>query len=119
MLQSEMKKPSMLFLRFSKPLHGVPHTEVHISTLVCSDFHIFFLQSYQVSPIPAFLRTLVFRKYKKIVTFTVPDRRRRIIPEVVLVRRGVIGVLGIWRGRETKGRQQGESKSKGSAPCTL
>jgi hypothetical protein len=28
----------------------------------------------------------------------VPDRRRRIIPEVVLVRRGVIGVLGIWRG---------------------
>ncbi len=30
---------------------------------------------------------------------TVPDRRRRIVPEVVLVRRGVIGVLGIWRGR--------------------
>jgi hypothetical protein len=30
---------------------------------------------------------------------SVPDRRRRIIPEVVLVRRGVIRVLGIWRGR--------------------
>ncbi len=29
----------------------------------------------------------------------VPDRRRRIVPEVVLVRHGVIGVLGIWRGR--------------------
>jgi hypothetical protein len=29
---------------------------------------------------------------------TVPDRRRRILPEVVLVRRWVIGVLGIWRG---------------------
>jgi hypothetical protein len=28
----------------------------------------------------------------------VPDRRRRN-PEVVLVRRWVIGVLGIWRGR--------------------
>jgi hypothetical protein len=27
----------------------------------------------------------------------VPDRRRRILPEVVLVRRWVIGVLGIWR----------------------
>ncbi len=29
---------------------------------------------------------------------SVPDRRRRIVPEVVLVRRWVIGVLGIWRG---------------------
>jgi hypothetical protein len=28
----------------------------------------------------------------------VPDRRRRILPEVVLVRRWVAGVLGIWRG---------------------
>jgi hypothetical protein len=33
-------------------------------TLGCSDFHIF-SQSYQVSPIPAFFRTLVFRKYPK------------------------------------------------------
>jgi hypothetical protein len=29
---------------------------------------------------------------------TVPDRRRRILPEVVSVRRWVIRVLGIWRG---------------------
>ncbi len=29
---------------------------------------------------------------------SVPDRRRRILPEVVLVRRRVIAVLGIWRG---------------------
>jgi hypothetical protein len=29
----------------------------------------------------------------------VPDRRRRNIPEVVLVRRWAVGVLGIWRGR--------------------
>jgi hypothetical protein len=28
----------------------------------------------------------------------VPDRRCRIIPEVVLVRRWAVGVLGIWRG---------------------
>jgi hypothetical protein len=28
----------------------------------------------------------------------VPDRRCRIVPEVVFVRRWVIGVLGIWRG---------------------
>jgi hypothetical protein len=30
---------------------------------------------------------------------TVPDRRRQIHLEVVLVRRWVIWVLGIWRGR--------------------
>jgi hypothetical protein len=30
--------------------------------------------------------------------FTVPDRRRRIVPEVALVRRWVVEVLGIWRG---------------------
>ncbi len=29
----------------------------------------------------------------------VPDRRIRNIPEVVLVRRWAVGVLGIWRGR--------------------
>jgi hypothetical protein len=30
---------------------------------------------------------------------TVPDRRSRNIPEVVVVRRWAVGVLGIWRGR--------------------
>jgi hypothetical protein len=30
---------------------------------------------------------------------TVPDRRRRIVPEVIVVRRWAVGVLGIWRGR--------------------
>ncbi len=29
---------------------------------------------------------------------SVPDRRSRNIPEVVLVRRWAVGVLGIWRG---------------------
>ncbi len=29
---------------------------------------------------------------------TVPNRRRRILLKVVLVRRWVISVLGIWRG---------------------
>jgi hypothetical protein len=29
---------------------------------------------------------------------TVPDRRCRIIPKVVLVRRWAVGVLGIWKG---------------------
>ncbi len=29
----------------------------------------------------------------------VPDRRRRIGPEVVVVRRWAIWLLGIWRGR--------------------
>ncbi len=31
--------------------------------------------------------------------FPVPDRRVRNIPEVILVRRWAVGVLGIWRGR--------------------
>ncbi len=30
--------------------------------------------------------------------FLVPDRRSQIFPEVVLVRRWAVGVLGIWRG---------------------
>ncbi len=53
----------------------------------------------------------IYRRYVQVnhsprsieVSFTVPDRRRRILPEVVLVRRWVIGVPGIWRGR-VKGR---------------
>ncbi len=32
------------------------------------------------------------------VVVCVPDRRSRIVPEVVLVRRWAVGVLGIWRG---------------------
>jgi hypothetical protein len=44
---------------------------------------------------------------------SVPDRRRRIIPEVVIVRRWVIGVLGIWRGEGLgKGLRQGRSVYK-------
>jgi hypothetical protein len=36
---------------------------------------------------------------KRLLVITVvPDRRRRIIPEVVLVRRWAIGGLEIWRG---------------------
>ncbi len=43
----------------------------------------------------------------------VPYRRRQIVPEVVLVRRGVIGVLGIWRGDGLgKGLGQGRSVYK-------
>jgi hypothetical protein len=43
----------------------------------------------------------------------VPDRRRRILPEVVLVRRWAIGVLGIWRGEGLgKGLGQGRSVCK-------
>jgi hypothetical protein len=32
------------------------------------------------------------------ILVTVPDRRCRILPEVVLVRRWAAGFLGIWRG---------------------
>ncbi len=53
----------------------------------------------------------------------VPDRRRRIIPEVVLVRRRVIEVLGIWRGEGLgKGLGQGGSvykqpETEGNGSC--
>ncbi len=39
---------------------------------------------------------------------SVPDRRRRIVPEVVVVRRWAVGVLGIWKGRvRVKGWDKG------------
>ncbi len=44
--------------------HHAPQSQLHPWALGCSDFHIF-PQCYQVSPIPAFFRTLVFRKYQK------------------------------------------------------
>jgi hypothetical protein len=40
----------------------------------------------------------------------VPDRRSRNIPEVVLVRRWAVGVLGIWRGEDL-----GEGWDKGGS----
>ncbi len=33
-----------------------------------------------------------------LLSIIVPDKRIRNIPEVVLVRRGAVGFLGIWRG---------------------
>jgi hypothetical protein len=41
-----------------------------------------------------------FLKKKKSEARIVPDRRRRILLRVVLVRRWVTWVLGIWRGRD-------------------
>jgi hypothetical protein len=41
----------------------------------------------------------------------VPDRRHRIVPEVVVVRRWAVGVLGIWKGRV---RVKGWDKGGGS-----
>jgi hypothetical protein len=41
----------------------------------------------------------------------VPDNKSRNIPEVVVVRRWAVGVLGIWRGRDSwvKGGANGVS----------
>ncbi len=47
----------------------------------------------------------------------VPDRRCRILPEVVLVRRWVIGVLGIWKG-EGLGKGLGQGRSVYKQPET-
>ena len=42
---------------------------------------------------------------------SVPDNKSRNIPEVVLVRRWAVGVLGIWKGRDSwvKGGANGVS----------
>jgi hypothetical protein len=42
---------------------------------------------------------------------SVPDNKSRNIPEVVLVRRWAVGVLGIWSGRDSwvKGGENGVS----------
>ncbi len=54
-----------------------------------------------------------FGKYiKQQPVVIVPDRRCQIVPEVVLVRRGVIGVLGIRRGRVGERVGQGRSVYK-------
>jgi hypothetical protein len=37
-------------------------------------------------------------KYERKRIGTVPDSKSRNIPEVVIVRRWAVGVLGIWRG---------------------
>jgi hypothetical protein len=54
---------------------------------------------------------------KVLLTRPVPDRRRRIVPEVVLVRRWVIGVLGIWKG-EGLGKGMGQGRSVYKQPET-
>jgi hypothetical protein len=48
---------------------------------------------------------------------SVPDRRRRILLKVVLVRRWVIWVLGIWRG-EGLGKGLGKGRSVYKQPET-
>jgi hypothetical protein len=53
------------------------------------------------------------------IRWTIPvlDRRRQILPEVVLVRRWVIRVLGIWRG-EGLGKGLGQGRSVYKQPET-
>ncbi len=43
---------------------------------------------------------LLFEYISPLGCINVPDRRSRIVPEVVLVRRWAVGVLGIWRGED-------------------
>jgi hypothetical protein len=58
-----------------------------------------------------------YTKHKELTTSIVPDRRRRIIPEVILVRRWVFGVLEIWRGGGVKERV-GQGRSVYKQPKT-
>jgi hypothetical protein len=56
-------------------------------------------------------------RYMECAAGTVPDRRRRTGPEVVLVRRWAVGVLGIRRG-EGLGRELGQGRSVYKQPGT-
>ncbi len=51
------------------------------------------------------------------VMMIVPDRRHRIVPEVVVVRRWAVGILGIWRG-EGLGKRLGQGRSVYKQPGT-
>ncbi len=48
-----------------------------------------------------------------VLVVLVPDSKSRNIPAVVLVRRGAVGVLGIWKGWDSwvKGGANGVSQS--------
>jgi hypothetical protein len=58
-----------------------------------------------------FNRSLIMLLYGKGYIINVPDNKSRNIPEVVLVRRWAVGVLGIWKGRDSwvKGGANGVS----------
>jgi hypothetical protein len=52
-----------------------------------------------------------YQEYISRIRIIVPDSKSRNIPEVVIVRRGAVGVLGIWRGWDSwvKGGANGVS----------
>jgi hypothetical protein len=56
------------------------------------------------------------------LVLNVPDRRIRNIPEVVLVRRWAVGVLGIWRvwvkGGEREGQFTSNLRQRWTIPVT-
>ncbi len=62
------------------------------------------LEQAKFTKIPYFAKFYFWDKYgevlflRKFLYGSVPDSKSRNIPEVVIVRRGVVGVLGIWRG---------------------
>jgi hypothetical protein len=60
------------------------------------------------SPAIFFWLTVPFHRF---VFITVPDSKSRNIPEVVIVRRGAVGVVGIWKGWDSwvKGGANGVS----------
>ncbi len=60
---------------------------------------------------------LAVHLWQEQLIITVPDRRSRNIPEVVVVRHWAVGVLGIWRG-EGLGEGWGKGGSVYKQPGT-
>jgi hypothetical protein len=47
---------------------------------------------------------MVMPVFKSARIRVVPDSKSRNIPEVVIVRRGAVGVVGIWKGWDSWGK---------------
>ncbi len=77
-----------MFNKHTDDFHTVFYKQGRI-TIACGEPAISLL-SHHVS--------LVLWTTRLLPVMSVPDRRSRIIPEVVLVGRWAVGVLGIWRG---------------------
>jgi hypothetical protein len=58
--------------------------------MLTKDTHIIAIKNY------IDMTTIFFNRRQKVSN--VPDRRCRSVPEVVVVRRRAVGVLGIWKG---------------------
>jgi hypothetical protein len=124
LLQSTHPKESSPYNTI-KTFHSIPSAPNYLSKPSIQTIHlnhlfqtIHFKPTIQNHPFQTPIYLIKSKPYiENINAVTVPDRRCRIIPEVVLVGRWAIGVLGIWRG-EGLGKGLGQGRSVYKQPET-